>query len=185
MSDNLITVGTYGNAAEAEIAHAALTEEDIPAFVEEELAATVLPGTAVKLQVPEERVKKALLVLEHAERRRARRLPPDANLPGDRQAVRALLLACIGLILFPVLILLRAFVVVLFETQMSDLLRIQATWPMFALPVLVCLASVCFLAAIKGSELTDEGRKYIRDAWKYNLIVLGTVFVSVGLLLAA
>src|SRR5205807_7887702 len=91
MSDNLVTVGTYGNAAEAEVAHAALTEEDIPAFVEEDLAATVLPVTSVKLQVPEDRAKKALLILERVDRHRRHRIPPESSLPADRRARYGLL----------------------------------------------------------------------------------------------
>jgi len=175
MSDNLITVGTYGNAAEAEIAHAALMEEDIPAFVEQELAAIALPGTPVKLQVPEDRVRKAELVLEKIERRKMHRLPASSNLAADGKARFALLLSCIALILLPVLVLLRAFAVVLFGSEWADLLKVQVTAPMLALPILFALASTFLLAPLiwKRPEMTEEGRKYLRDAWWYDCVVLG------------
>jgi len=184
MSDKLVTVGRYESAAEAEVAHATLTEEDIPAFVEEGLAATALPGTAVKLQVPEERARMALRVLGKVERHRLRRLPPTSAPPAERRATHALLLACVALILFPVLILLRAFAVFLFETRVTDLLRIRAIGPLLTLPILFSLLSVGLLVSLvrERAAMTEEGRRYVRDAWEYNLVVLGTALAGFALL---
>lgn len=185
MSDNLVTVGTYGSAVEAEVAHAALMEEDIPAFVEQELAAIALPGTPVKLQVPEDRARKAALVLEKIERRRMRHVPASSNLPADRKARLALLFSCIGLILLPVLVLLRAFAVALFGSEWVDLLKVQVSAPILALPILFALGSAFLLSSLswKRPEMTEEGRKYAHDAWWYVGVVLGAGLAGLLVLL--
>lgn len=183
MTEDLITVGTYNNAAEAEIVHAALTEQDIPAFVEEELAATVLPGTTVKLQVPAPSVKKAQRVLERIEHLRIHRLPHSPAAPGDRLAMNALLLASFAVFLFPVLLLLQAAAIAMMGNSLADLLSIRVTLPLFVMPALFSLASAVLLCGQRwqGLELSAESRRSVHDAWFYNLIVLGTVLA--GLLL--
>src|SRR5262249_44179206 len=141
--------------------------------------------TPVKLQVPEDRARKAALILEKIERRRLRRLPAVPTMPGDQWAMRGLLMACVALILLPVLVLLRAFAVVLFSSEWADLLTVRATGPMLALPVFFSLGSAGLLLLLKWKrlEVTAEGRQYVWDAWRYNFVVLGTALVGFVLLL--
>lgn len=183
MSENLITVGTYNNAVEAEIAHAAIAEQDIPAYVEEVFAATALPGTAVKLQVPEDCVTKARRVLDRVEHRRLHRLAPSAGRKGERLVMDALLLATFSVFLFPVLILLQAAAIGMMGNSLADLLSIRVGLPLFVVPALFSLASVVLLGFLKwqGHHLNEESQRSVRDAWFYNLIVLGIVLAGVAL----
>jgi hypothetical protein len=104
MKDDLVTIATYPNAAEAEIVHGRLSEEDIPAFVND-VAETLIPVRGVQLQVPEESVKRATRVLEEVRHHREQRHEaPVEVLPGDRLAARALNIATLGLFLVPIVL---------------------------------------------------------------------------------
>jgi hypothetical protein len=64
MPDKLVTLRTYPDYLQANIAKGLLEENGIPAFVAGESSSTLFGVTAVSLQVPEERFDEASEILD-------------------------------------------------------------------------------------------------------------------------